>query len=84
MMARCVVMLVPIAAFFVTDGTITGMASLATAFALLLCLAIHGAMFLLLGRPCHCKADAAEAPAVHLATDVPDVARRPVATSEVA
>ncbi|MCK0166197.1 DUF2933 domain-containing protein [Jannaschia sp. S6380] len=86
MMACCVVMLAPVAAFFLMGGTITGIASAATAFApLLICLALHGVMFLVLGKSCHGKADEAEAPAVReAATDVPGVARRPATASELA
>jgi len=86
MMACCAVMLVPVAAFFLMGGTITGIASMATAFApLLLCLAVHGAMFLFMGKSCHGKAEDADAPVVREApTDVPTVAKRPVAISDVA
>jgi membrane protein implicated in regulation of membrane protease activity len=86
MVACCAVMLVPVAAFFVMGGTIAGIAGMATAFApLLICLALHGALFLFMGKSCHGKSDETEAPAVReAATDVPAVARRTVATSEVA
>jgi hypothetical protein len=86
MMACCAVMLVPVAGFFLAGGTITGIASTATAFApLLLCLAVHGVMFLFMGKSCHGKADEAEAPAGReAATDIPAVAKRPAAASELA
>lgn len=86
MMACCAVMLLPIAAFFLMGGTITGIAGMATAFApLLICLALHGALFLVLGKSCHGKADETEAPAVReAATEIPAVARRPAAASELA
>ena len=86
MMACCAVMLVPVAAFFLLGGTITGIAGMATAFApLLICLALHGALFLFMGKSCHGKAEDGGTPAVREApTDVPAVAKHPVATSEVA
>lgn len=86
MMACCIVMLAPVAAFFLLGGTITGAASLAAAFApLVLCLAVHGAMFLLIGRSCHGKADDDALALREGETDIPAVARRPLAAqSELA
>lgn len=59
MMACCVVMLLPVAGFFLAGGTLAGMWSNAVAFApLLLCVGAHLVMHKFMGKSCHSdKAD---------------------------
>lgn len=54
MMVCCVVMLLPIAGFFLAGGTLAGMWSNAAAFApLLLCVGAHLVMHKFMGKSCH-------------------------------
>ena len=54
MMACCVVMLLPVAGFFLAGGTLAGMWGNAAAFApLLLCVGAHLVMHNFMGKSCH-------------------------------
>lgn len=54
MMACCVVMLLPIAGYFVAGGTLSGVgANLATFAPLLLCVGAHFVMHKMMGKTCH-------------------------------
>ena len=54
MFACCIVMVVPIVAYFAAGGALAGVTGNITAFApLLLCAGMHLLMFKLMGRSCH-------------------------------
>ena len=54
MMACCAVMAVLLIGYFTIGGTVTsGGGALGTALPLLACVALHGAMFLFMGKSCH-------------------------------
>lgn len=54
MMACCAVMAVPLIGYFAIGGSVTsGGGALGTALPLLACVALHGAMFLFMGKSCH-------------------------------
>ncbi|MBW4983510.1 DUF2933 domain-containing protein [Mameliella sp. CS4] len=68
MMACCAVMLVPVAAFFVAGGSVSGLWANAGVFApLALCVGAHLVMHRMMGKSCHGGTDAGaeeiEAPA---------------------
>jgi len=78
MMKCCVVMLLPIAGFFLAGGTLAGMWGNAAAFApLLLCVAAHLVMHKFMGKSCHSdKArDTIEETPELIASAIPVVAR---------
>lgn len=53
MFACCIVMVVPIVAYFAAGGALAGVTGNITAFApLLLCAGLHLLMFKLMGKPC--------------------------------
>ena len=54
MIACCAVMLLPIAGFFLAGGTLTGLTSnLSVLGPIVLCIGVHVAMFVVLGKSCH-------------------------------
>ena len=54
MMACCAVMAVPLIMYFAIGGSVTsGGGALGAALPLLACVALHGAMFLFMGKSCH-------------------------------
>jgi len=70
MMACCVVMLLPIAGFFVAGGSLAGLWTKAGLFApLLLCVGAHLVMHKLMGRSCHAAKSEKELQAVPVLTD---------------
>lgn len=74
MLACCVVMLVPVVVSFVIGGSVPFLGDGVTAFLPILgCLAIHGAMFAVLGRSCRDAGTRDD----EASTNVP-VVRRPV------
>lgn len=59
MMACCAVMLVPVAAFFVAGGSVSGLWANAGVFApLALCVGTHLVMHRMMGKSCHGGTDA--------------------------
>ncbi|MHA6326561.1 DUF2933 domain-containing protein [Roseivivax sp. CAU 1753] len=78
MMACCIVMLLPVAGFFLAGGTLAGMWSNAAAFApLLLCVGAHLVMHKFMGKSCHSneeKGSIEETP-VSVPSTIPAVAR---------
>ena len=76
MMACCAVMLLPVAAFFVAGGSVSGHWANAGVFApLALCVGAHLIMHKLMGKPCHEDTD--DEPE-KVAVPVPAATRRPV------
>ncbi|WP_245759339.1 DUF2933 domain-containing protein [Tranquillimonas alkanivorans] len=62
MMACCAIMLLPVAGFFASGGTLAGLWSNAAVFApLVLCLGMHLVMHRMMGRSCHGKQESEEA-----------------------
>ena len=54
MMACCAVMAVPLIGYFAIGGSVaSGGGALGAALPLLACVALHGAMFLFMGKSCH-------------------------------
>ncbi len=54
MMACCAVMAIPIVGYFIAGGTLAlSGGALGAAAPLLACVALHGAMFLFMGKSCH-------------------------------
>ena len=54
MLACCAVMFAPLAVFFAPSGTVSGLQdSLGVLAPILICIAAHGAMFLVMGKSCH-------------------------------
>ena len=54
MMACCAVMAVPLIRYFAIGGSVaSGGGALGAALPLLACVALHGAMFLFMGKSCH-------------------------------
>lgn len=74
MLACCAVMLVPTVGWFAAGRSVTSISQAFTAFLPLIgCLALHGAMFLFMGRSCHGSAKTdGDRP------DVPEAAKVPV------
>ena len=61
MIICCAIMVVPLAIFFLRGSTLTGFRdSLGILAAILICLAAHGAMFLVMGKSCHSRKEIAE------------------------
>ena len=61
MLICCAIMVVPLAVFFLRGGTVTGLQdSLGVLAPILICLAAHGAMFLVMGKSCHNRKEIAE------------------------
>lgn len=61
MMACCAVMLLPVGAFFLAGGSLTGLGSNLSFFApILLCLGAHLILHRFIGRMCHAAASKAE------------------------
>ena len=73
MIACCVVMFLPIIAFFAAGGTLAGVSGNLAAFApLLLCVGAHLLMFKLMGKSCHGSEKVADpGPIVERPTTIP-------------
>lgn len=75
MMACCVVMLLPIAGYFLAGGTLNGASANLAAFApLLLCVGAHFVMHKMTGKSCHGHEKQADADPAPEREDVRDVA----------
>ena len=61
MLICCAIMVVPLAVFFLRGGTVAGLQdSFGVLAPILVCLAAHGAMFLIMGKSCHSRKEVAE------------------------
>ena len=61
MLICCAIMMAPLAIFFLRGGTVAGLQdSLGVLAPILICLAAHGAMFLVMGKSCHSREEVAE------------------------
>lgn len=78
MIACCTVMLLPVAGFFLSGGSLAGLAANASLFApLVLCLGMHVVMHKVMGKSCHgAPAKRREAEATEAETLVPVEASR--------
>ena len=75
MLVCCAVMLVPTVGWFAAGESVSTLGEGVMAFLPILgCLALHGAMFLMMGRSCHGK----DVSGGQLAADVPEAAKVPV------
>lgn len=53
MMACCAVMVIPLVGYFAIGGSVASGGALNAALPLIACVALHGAMFLFMGKSCH-------------------------------
>lgn len=61
MLVCCAIMVAPLAVFFLRGGTVAGLQdSIGVLAPILVCLAAHGAMFLIMGKSCHSRKEVAE------------------------
>ena len=61
MLICCAIMVAPLAVFFLRGGTFSGLQdSLGVLAPILICVAAHGAMFLVMGKSCHSQKKIAE------------------------
>ena len=80
MLACCAVMLVPTVGWFAAGGNVSTLGEGVAAFLPILgCLALHGAMFLVMGKSCHGKETSLDEAAAPLpeAAKIPVIERRP-------